>query len=240
MQEFWRQKGAHSCFCTIQDIHAFFEWLANRLVHLKSGRKAFVKAQQYVAKLAKFQGYVSWNYRQDDHVHRLKESMQRRQGAITVITRPATNRNRFALTYQQVERLVEEISWDKACADDTILLQQFVSTQTQTLKRPGHLLDTCRVNVKLTDPEEECLASVFGTLQFSEIGTAGAFHKLKSDADNFGYEIGTFKPSSLDPHAAHGARLIHDYLRMNDTGSSDGTPGGLAELIRTGLAGTTI
>ncbi|DBB16187.1 TPA: hypothetical protein ACH3X3_014518 [Trebouxia sp. C0006] len=92
----------------------------------------------------------------------------------------------------------------------------------------------CRVNVKLTDPEEECLASVFGTLQFPEIGTAGAFHKLKSGADNFGYEIGTFKPSSLDPHAAHGARLVHDYLRMNDTGSSDGTIGGLAELIRTG------
>ena len=78
------------------------------------------------------------------------------------------------------------------------------------------------------------------TLQFSEIGTAGAFHKLKSDADNFGYEIGTFKPSSLDPHAAHGARLIHDYLRMNDTGSNDGTSGGLAELIRTGLLGMTI
>ncbi len=56
MQEYWRQKGAHSCFCTIQDIHEFFEWLANRLVHLKSGQKAFVKAQQYVANLAKFQG----------------------------------------------------------------------------------------------------------------------------------------------------------------------------------------
>jgi hypothetical protein len=237
MQEYWRQKGAHSCLCTVQDIHEFFEWLANRLVHLKSGQKAFVKAQQYVAKLAKFQGYVSWDHRQDDHMHRLKVSMQRRQGVMTVITRPATNRNRFALTQQQLARLAEEVSWDKACADDTILLQQFVSTQTQTLKRPGHLLDTCRVNVKLTDPEEECLASVFGTLQFSEIGTAGAFHKLKSDADNFGYEIGTFKPSSLDPHAAHGARLIHDYLRMNDTGSSDGTVGGLAELIRTGTTG---
>ena len=160
-----------------------------------------------------------------------------RQGAITVITRPATNRNRFALTIQQVERLVEKLSWDKACADDTILLQQLISTQTQTLKRPGRLLDTCRVNVKLTDPEEECLASVFGTLQFSEISTAGASHKLKSDADNFGYEIGTFKPSSLDPHAAHGARLIHDYLRMNDTGNSDGTVGGLAELIRAGTTG---
>ncbi|KAL0025523.1 hypothetical protein WJX77_009221 [Trebouxia sp. C0004] len=59
VEEFWRQKGAHSCFCTIQDIHAFFEWLANRLVHLKSGRKASVKAQQYVAKLAKFQGVPS-------------------------------------------------------------------------------------------------------------------------------------------------------------------------------------
>jgi len=146
---------------------------------------------------------VSWDHRQDDHMHRLKVSMQRRQGVMTVITRPATNRNRFALTQQQLARLAEEVSWDKACADDTILLQQFVSTQTQTLKRPGHLLDTCRVNVKLTDPEEECLASVFGTLQFSEIGTAGAFHKLKSDADNFGYEIGTFKPSSLDPQKQH-------------------------------------
>ncbi|DBA79027.1 TPA: hypothetical protein ACH3X1_008891 [Trebouxia sp. C0004] len=90
-----------------------------------------------------------------------------------------------------------------------------------SLKRPG----------QLTDPEEECLASIFGTLQFS--GTAGAFRKLKSDADNFGYEIGTFKPSGLDPHAAHGARLIQDYLRMNDTSSNDGTVGGLAELIRT-------
>ena len=28
------------------------------------------------------------------------------------------------------------------------------------------------------------------------------------------------------------ARLIHDYLRMNDMGSSDGSVGGLAELIR--------
>ena len=88
-----------------------------------------------------------------------------------------------------VERLVEKVAWRKGCADHCILLQQFVSTQTQTLKRPGHLLDTCRVNVKLTDPEEECLASVLGTVQYSEIGTAGAFHKLKSDADNFGYEI---------------------------------------------------
>ncbi len=183
MQEYWRQKGAHSCFCTIQDIHEFFEWLANRVVRLKSGKDSFVKAQQYVAKLAKFQGYVSWDYRHDDHVHCLN---QRRQGVMTVVTRPGTNRNEFALTHQQVQRLVEEVSWDKACADDTILLQQCVSTQTQTLKRPGHLLDTCRVNVKLTDPEEECLASVFGTLQFSEIGTAGAFHKLKSDADNLG------------------------------------------------------
>jgi len=120
MQEYWRQKGAHSCFCTIQDIHEFFEWLANRLVHLKNRQKAFVKAQQYVAKLAEFQGYVSWNHRQDDHVQRLRVSMQRKQGVITVITRPATNRNRFALTRQQVERLVEEVSWDKACADDTI------------------------------------------------------------------------------------------------------------------------
>ena len=60
------------------------------------------------------------------------------------------------------------------------------------------------MNVKLTDPEEESLASIFGTVRYSEIGTAGAFHILRSDADNFGYEIGTFKPSSLDPHAAHG------------------------------------
>jgi len=41
-------------------------------------------------------------------------------------------------------------------------------------------------------------------------------------------------------YAAHGARLIHDYLRMNDTGSSDGTVGGLAELIRTGTTGIYI
>ena len=134
---------------------------------------------------------------------------------------------------------MEDFAWHRGCADDGILLQQFVSTQIQTLKRPGHLLDTCRVNVKLTDPEES-LASVFGTVRYSEIGTAGAFHKLRSDADNFGYEIGTFKPSSLDPHAAHGARLIHDYLRMNDMGSSDGSVGGLAELIRTSKLGRHI
>ncbi len=172
MQEYWRQKGADSSFCSIQDIHEFFGWLADRMMPLKSGLKAFVKAQQYVttvAKLAKFQGYVSWDYRHDDHMHRLKVSMQRKQGVVTSITRPATNRNRFALTQQQLVRLVEEVSWDEACADGTILLQQFVSTQTQTLKRPGHLLDTCRVNVKLTDPEEECLASVFGTEREREI-----------------------------------------------------------------------
>lgn len=86
----------------------------------------------------------------------------------------------------------------------------------------------------------ETLALVFGTVQYSQIGTAGAFHKLRSDADDFGYEIGTFKPSSLDPHAAHGARLIHAYLRMNDLGSSDGTVGGLAELIGTGSTGKHI
>ncbi|KAL0029267.1 hypothetical protein WJX79_006205 [Trebouxia sp. C0005] len=177
--------------------------------------KGFVKAQQYIAKLAVFQGYTTWNPRQDEHMHRLRVSIQHRQSAQTIIIRPATNRNRFALTHPQVSRLVEDFAWHRSCADDGILLQQFVSTQIQTLKRPGHLLDTCRVNVKLTDPEEESLASVFGTVRYSEIGTAGAFHKLRSDADNFGYEIGTFKPSSLDPHAAHGARLIHYYLRMS-------------------------
>ena len=81
--------------------------------------------------------------------------------------------------------------------------------------------------------EEETLASVFGTVQYFQIGTAGAFLILRSDVDNFGYEIGTFKPSSLDPHAAHGARLIHDYLRMSELGSSDGSVEGLAELIST-------
>ncbi|DBA69687.1 TPA: hypothetical protein ACH3X2_012622 [Trebouxia sp. C0005] len=218
-------------FYSTGDIHLFFEWLANRLLPLKTGAKGFVKAQQYIAKLAVFQGYTTWNPRQDEHMHRLRVSIQHRQSAQTIIIRPATNRNRFALTHPQVSRLVEDFAWHRSCADDGILLQQFVSTQIQTLKRPGHLLDTCRVNVKLTDPEEESLASVFGTVRYSEIGTAGAFHKLRSDADNFGYEIGTFKPSSLDPHAAHGARLIHYYLRMSDMGSSDGSVGGLAELI---------
>lgn len=75
-------------------------------------------------------------------------------------------------------------------------------------------------------------ASVFGTVQYFQIGTVGVFLKLRSDVDIFGYEIGTFKPSSLDLHA-HGARLIHDYLRMSDLGSSDGSVEGLAELIST-------
>ena len=240
MQEHWKEKGADTNiqpFFAIEAIHEFFECLANRMLPLKTGVKAFVRTQQYIAKLAVFQGYTTWNPRQDEHMQHLKRSMQRRQSAQTVITRPAINRNRFALSRPQVTHVVENIAWHKACADDGILLQQFVATQIQTLKRPGHLLDTCRVNVKLTDPEEERLASVFGIVQYSEIGTAGAFHKLRSDADNFGYEIGTFKPSSLDPHAAHRARLIHDYLRMNCLGSSDGSVGGLAELVRTGSLG---
>ena len=195
VQEYWKEESADADiqpFYSIGDIHLFFEWLANRLLPLKTGTKAFVKAQQYIAKLAVFQGYTTWNPRQDEHMHRLKVSIQHRQSAQTIIIRPATNRNRFALTQPQVSRLVEEFAWHRSCADDGILLQQFVSTQIQTLKRPGNLLDTCRVNVKLTDPEEEILASVFGTVRYSEIGTAGAFHKLRSDADNFGYEIGTY------------------------------------------------
>ena len=178
-----------------------------------------------------FQGYTTWNPRQDELTQCFKESIQRRQSAHTVTIRPTTNRNRFALTQLQLNRLAEEIAWHKDCADDGILLQQFVSTQIQTLKRPGHLLDTCRVNVKLTNQRR--LASVFGIVQYFQIGTAGAFLKLRSDVDIFGYEIGTFKPSSLDPHAAHGARLIQDYLRMSDLASSDGSVEGLAELIST-------
>ena len=85
--------------------------------------------------------------------------------------------------------MVEDIAWRKDAADDGILLQHFVSTQIETLKRPGRLPEICRVNVKLTDPAEESVVSLFGTLQFSEIGTAGACLKLKSDADNVGYGL---------------------------------------------------
>ena len=104
MQEYWKEKDADveiQPFYNIEDIHAFFEWLANRLLPLNTGAKAFVKAQQYIAKLAEFQGYTSWKPRQDEHMHRLKVSIQRRQNAQTVIIRPATNRNRFALTQPQ-------------------------------------------------------------------------------------------------------------------------------------------
>lgn len=117
----------------------------------KSIRQDSAVHNAMIAKLAVFQGYTTWNPRQDELMHCFKESIQRRQSAHTVTIRPATNRNCFALTQLQLNRLVEESAWHKDCADDGILLQQFVSTQIQTLKQPGHLLDTCRVNVKLTN-----------------------------------------------------------------------------------------
>ena len=54
MQENWKEEGADAKiqpFCNIGDIHLFFEWLANNLLPLKTGAKAFVKTQQYIAKV---------------------------------------------------------------------------------------------------------------------------------------------------------------------------------------------
>ena len=238
VQEYWDQVFSNiQPFCSIQDIHGFFEWSAKRVGHLKSGKRSFIKAQKHVAALVEFQGYISWKHRSDDHMYRLKTSIDRKRAAESVAARTTTNRSRFALPQEHLSQLVEDIAWRKACADDGISLQQFAATSTQTLKRPGHVLDICRVNVKLTDPAEEQLVAVSGTIQFSEIGSAGVFHKLRSEGDNFGYEIGTLKPSSLDPHAAHGARLVHDYQRMNNKASIDGAKGGFAELVKNAVTG---
>ena len=38
--------------------------------------KASVQTQQYIAKLAVFKGYTTWNPRQDEHMHRLKPLLQ--------------------------------------------------------------------------------------------------------------------------------------------------------------------
>jgi len=240
MQEYWlaQEDKAIKPFRSTQDVCSFWQWMAERLVPLKSGEKSFVKAQQHVAALVEYQGFVSWNYSGDPYLRQLKDDIGRKQMTQIHITRPATNRSKFYLSMPQIEELAD-MGW-QARVDDGILLQQFVATEIQAMTRPGHSLDTCRVNVKLTNPAEEELTSVFGTVRFSEMGTAGGFHKLRSKADSFSYEIGTLKPTSLDPHAAHGARLVHDYLRLDDLSCPDGRQGGLAEMIKRGTTGTTM
>jgi len=240
MQEYWlaQEDMAIKPFRSTQDVCSFFGWLAERLVPLDSGQKSFVKAQQHVAALVEYQGFVSWNYSGDPYLKKLKNDIAHKQMTQIHITRPATNRSKFYLSMPQIQDLADK-GW-QARADDGILLQQFVATEIQAMTRPGHSLDTCRVNVKLTNPAEEELTSVFGTVRFSEMGTAGRFHKLRSKAVSFSYEIGTLKAISLDPHAAHGARLVHDYLRLNDLSCPDGRQGGLAEMIKRGTTGTTM
>ncbi len=240
MQEYWlaQEDMAIKPFRSTQDVCSFFGWLAERLVPLDSGQKSFVKAQQHVAALVEYQGFVSWNYSGDPYLKKLKNDIAHKQMTQIHITRPATNRSKFYLSMPQIQDLADK-GW-QARADDGILLQQFVATEIQAMTRPGHSLDTCRVNVKLTNPAEEELTSVFGTVRFSEMGTAGGFHKLRSKAVSFSYEIGTLKAISLDPHAAHGARLVHDYLRLNDLSCPDGRQGGLAEMIKRGTTGTTM
>ena len=102
------------------------------------------------------------------------------------------NRTRFALSQGQVTHLVEDIAWRKDAADDGILLQHFVSNtdiDPEATRALVITLDICRVNVKFTDPAEESVVSLFGTLQFSDINTAGACLKLKSNADKVGYGL---------------------------------------------------
>ena len=183
-----------------------------------------------------FQGYISWNHT-DSHVYQLHKSLKRNDTIKKGVSRPHTDRDKHHLPQHNLIQLVEVIAWRKTRADDTILLHQVASNLLQTSTRPGQLLDTCRVNVKLTNPAEEVLSSLFGSVPFSEVGTSGAIGKVRSSADSFAFEIGTFGVSSLDPHAAHGARLVHDYQRMSDPNNTDSMPGGLAEPIRSGSKG---
>lgn len=59
-QEYWlaQEDRAIKPFRSTQDVCSFFAWLAERLVPLGSGEKSFVKAQQHVAALVEYQGFV--------------------------------------------------------------------------------------------------------------------------------------------------------------------------------------
>ena len=233
MQEYWcSQEGkVIKPFSSVEDIYNFFAWLADRVVNLRDGIKTFVKHQQYIAKAAEYHGYISWDHKGDTRLKQLKDAMGRKQLSVIHITRPVTNRDKSYLSMEQVEQ-VADLGWSKTSADDGLLLQQFVATEIFAMTRPGHSLDVCRVNVKLTNPADGELYTDFGTLRFCEVGTAGGFYKMRTKADSFSYELSTLKPSSLDAHAAHGARLVHDYLRLANMSCSDGRKGGLAEMIK--------
>jgi len=237
MQEYFtgRPEGIQP-FKTLEDIHGFFEWALLRGDGVRSGRKMFTKNMQYIQGLIDFQGYVQWNYKLDDHLERLKAEAKRQHDHVRNTADPSTDRHRYALPADKVKFLVEDFAW-KLPADQGILLHQFTASMTQTLMRPPHLLNIPRVNVKLTDPAEESLRGIFGSVPYSEIGSAGSLHKLKSEGEAYAYEIGTFKVSSADPHAAHGARIVHDYARMKNRLSIDGCRGGLADLVGTGQTG---
>ncbi len=217
-------------FKTLEDIHHFFDWALQRADGIRYGRSMFIKNMQYIQALVDFQGYVQWNYELDDHLKQLKAEAKRQHDHVRITADPSTDRHRYALPAEKIEFLVETLAW-KLPADQGILLHQFTASMTQTLMRPPHLLNIPRVNVKLTDPAEESLRGIFGSVPYSEIGSAGSLHKLKSEGEAYAYEIGTFKVSSADPHASHGARLVHDYARMKNRLSIDGCRGGLADLV---------
>ena len=100
-QDYWlaQEDKCIKPFRSIQDIDNYFDWLAERYVHLKSGEKSFGKAQQHVAALVEYQGFVNWDYSGDLRLRKLKDDIACKQMAQIHITQPVTNRSKFYLSF---------------------------------------------------------------------------------------------------------------------------------------------